>query len=246
LEINVLTIGQLAQRLGMRASALRFYEQEGLLAPAGRSEAGYRLYAPEAEDVVRFIQRARQLGFSLGDIRTLLQAQPGDDVLVTVAEERFLALERQITSLLILRRELELFLGDFDHLHLPGVAALSSAFDQLEGRLAPSLVAHPSADATLDWLLEHTGCTLTTADTHTLLETLRGRHIHIWQNEDETQIMLIGHDPAVDTALRELAHLEAACHAHATPQLTTTNEGYLFTIQGENAFLFARLFLALA
>jgi DNA-binding transcriptional MerR regulator len=245
LGIDVLTIGQLAQRLGLRTSALRYYEQEGLLLPAERSQAGYRLYAPQAEDVVRFIQRAQQLGFSLNDIRTLLQAQPGDDVLLMVAEERFLALERQLTSLLILRRELELFLGDFNHLHLPGADSLISAFEQLGERMAPSVVAQPSADATLDWLLQHTGCTLTTADAHTLLETLRGRHIHIWQNEGEIQIMLMGHDAAVESALRELARLEAACHAHPTPKLTITEDGYLFTAQGENAFLFARLFLAL-
>jgi DNA-binding transcriptional MerR regulator len=241
----MLTIGHLAQRLGMRTSALRYYEQEGLLAPAGRNDAGYRLYAPEAEDLVRFIQRARQLGFSLDDIRTLLQAQPGDDVL-SVAEERFLALERQITALLILRRELELFLQDFNHLHLSGISAMSSAFEQLGDHLAPSVVAQPSADIALNWLLQHTGCILTTANPHALLETLRGRHTHIWQNEGGYQIMLIGHDPAVEAALSELAQLEAACHAHPTPQLTITEEGYLFTVQGENAFLFARLFLALA
>lgn len=239
------TIGQLSQRLGIRTSALRYYEQEGLLTPAGRSEAGYRLYAPDAEDVVRFIQRAQQLGFSLGDIRTLLQARPGDDVLLTVAQERFLALERQITSLLILRRELELFLGDFNHLHLPGVSALTAIFEQLGERLAPAAVARPSADATLAWLLQHTGCNLTTTDTHALLQALRGRHIHIWQNEGETQIMLVGHDPAVETALGELARIEAACHAHPSPHLKITEEGYLFTARGENAFLFARLFLAL-
>ncbi len=239
------TIGQLAQRLGMRPSALRFYEQEGLLTPAGRSAAGYRLYAPEAEDVARFIQRAQQLGFSLADIRALLQAHPGDDVLLTVAEERFLALERQITSLLILRRELELFLGDFDHLHLPGVAVLATALKQTEHPLAPPPITHPSADATLDWLLQHTGCTLSTADTHRLLETLRRRHVHISQDGDGTQISIIGHDEAVENALRDLAQLEAACHAHPAPQLTLTDEGYRFTIQGENAFLFARLFLAL-
>ncbi|MFZ6027397.1 MAG: MerR family transcriptional regulator [Chloroflexota bacterium] len=240
-----LTIGQLAQRLGIRTSALRYYEQEGLLAPSGRSEAGYRFYAPEAEDVVRFIQRAQQLGFSLSDIRTLLQARPGDDVLLKVAQDRFLALERQITGLLILRRELELFLADFNHLHLANVPALAATFEQLGERLAPAAAAQPAADATLDWLLRHTGCNLTVYDTHTLLDALRGRHLHIWQDEGETRILLVGHDAAVEAALGELARIEAACHAHRTPRLAVTEDGYLFTAQGENAFLFARLFLAL-
>ena len=43
---KTLTIGQLAKRVGLRTSALRYYEQQGLLSPSGRTTAGYRLYAP--------------------------------------------------------------------------------------------------------------------------------------------------------------------------------------------------------
>ena len=53
-----LTIGELAKQTGLRTSALRYYEQEGLLSPADRTEAGYRLYAPDSLDTVRLIQRA--------------------------------------------------------------------------------------------------------------------------------------------------------------------------------------------
>ena len=243
---NLLTIGELAQRLGVRTSALRFYEQQGLLTPAGRTEAGYRLYAPEAEQSVRFIQRAQQLGFSLSDIDTLLQAQPADgQMLLNLAEQRFLVLERQITNLLVLRRELELFLQDFNHLHLAGNAEFSAIFERLGNSLGPTAINQPSADAALSWLLQHTGCNLTVLEEYNILDTLRGRHIHIWQDKDEYQIMVFDLDPAVESALRELARLEAACHAHPTPRLTASDAGYLFTVQGENAFIFARLFLAL-
>ncbi|MCA9931608.1 MAG: MerR family DNA-binding transcriptional regulator, partial [Anaerolineales bacterium] len=44
----MLTIGQLAKRVGMRTSTLRFYEAEGLLLPNGRSESGYRQYTETA------------------------------------------------------------------------------------------------------------------------------------------------------------------------------------------------------
>ena len=244
---NFLTIGQLAQRLGVRTSALRYYEQEGLLIPAGRSQSGYRLYGSDAEDVVRFIQRAQQLGFSLSDIRVLLQTHPGDDHdLLRLAQERFLALERQITALMVLRRELELFLADFNHLHLPDRPGLGMAFQDLGEGIVPAGLEYPAPNSTLDWLLQHTGCNLVTTDTHSILDVLRGRHIHIWQNEGEYQINVIGHDPDVEMALAELSRLEAACHAHETPQLVTNEEGYLFTAKGENAFLFARLFLALS
>ena len=47
--MTTLTIGQLAKRVGVRTSTLRYYEDEGLLAPVRRSEAGYRLYDEQAE-----------------------------------------------------------------------------------------------------------------------------------------------------------------------------------------------------
>ena len=92
-----LTIGQLARRVGMRTSALRYYEEQGLLQPAGRSASGYRLYHLDAEQDLRFIQRAQRLGFSLADIRIFLQGlRRGDlseEAVVRVAEARYLALD---------------------------------------------------------------------------------------------------------------------------------------------------------
>ncbi len=70
----MLTIGKLAKLVGLRTSALRYYEAEGLLFPNGRSESGYRLYKPEAARRLYLIQRAQRLGFSLANIRTLLEA----------------------------------------------------------------------------------------------------------------------------------------------------------------------------
>ena len=69
---NLLTIGQLAKKVGLRPSAIRYYEEQGLIQPKERSDAGYRLYAPAAESTLRFIQRAQRLGFSLADIHSLL------------------------------------------------------------------------------------------------------------------------------------------------------------------------------
>lgn len=57
---ELLTIGQLAKRIGVRPSTLRFYEAEGLLSPAVRSEAGYRLYDAEAEQALLLIQRTHR------------------------------------------------------------------------------------------------------------------------------------------------------------------------------------------
>ena len=62
-------IGELAAATGLATSAIRFYEQSGLLAPAQRAPNGYRSYPPEAVERLRFIQVAQALGFSLDSLR---------------------------------------------------------------------------------------------------------------------------------------------------------------------------------
>lgn len=69
---RVLHIGDLATRAGVSADALRYYERRGLLRPSGRRASGYREYAPEAADVVRFIKHAQALGFTLAEVEDLL------------------------------------------------------------------------------------------------------------------------------------------------------------------------------
>lgn len=65
-------IGQLAKRCKVSSDTLRFYEKNGLLEPAGRSESGYRLYSEENLSRVNFILRAKTIGLSLDEIRELL------------------------------------------------------------------------------------------------------------------------------------------------------------------------------
>lgn len=67
-----LTIGQLASAAGVTVETLRFYEKQGLLSAPRRSDSGYRQYPPEAIKRVRFIQHAKQVGFTLNDIGELL------------------------------------------------------------------------------------------------------------------------------------------------------------------------------
>lgn len=72
-----LRISQLAERSGYRPSALRYYEQVGLLPATERTPAGYRLYDDTALDRLRFIDRAKQLGLALPEIRELVAIWDG-------------------------------------------------------------------------------------------------------------------------------------------------------------------------
>jgi DNA-binding transcriptional MerR regulator len=67
------TRAALAKKAGVGAETLRFYEQKGLLPTPGRNASGYRVYGDD--DLVRllFIRRAQELGFTLEDIKQLLQ-----------------------------------------------------------------------------------------------------------------------------------------------------------------------------
>ena len=64
-------IGELAAATGLATSAIRFYEQSGLLPPAQRAGNGYRSYSEDAVDRLRFIQVAQALGFTLDSLRSL-------------------------------------------------------------------------------------------------------------------------------------------------------------------------------
>lgn len=66
-------IGELAKRCGVSADTLRFYEKENLLRPAGRNQAGYRLYNDSNQAQVSFILKAKALGLTLEEIRELLE-----------------------------------------------------------------------------------------------------------------------------------------------------------------------------
>lgn len=72
-----LRISQLAERSGYRPSTLRYYEQVGLLTATERTPAGYRLYDDAAVDRLRFIDRAKQLGLPLPEIRELVAVWDG-------------------------------------------------------------------------------------------------------------------------------------------------------------------------
>ena len=69
---KTLTIGRLAGQAAVGIDTVRFYERRGLLPEPSRTAAGYRLYADDIVARLRFIRRAKSLGFSLDEIGNLL------------------------------------------------------------------------------------------------------------------------------------------------------------------------------
>jgi Hg(II)-responsive transcriptional regulator len=105
-----LTISRLARASGVKRETIRFYEQRGLLAIPPRSAAGYRLYAPEEAQRVRFIKAAQSLGFSLEEIAELLMLRAGSTgTCATVksrAEAKIAEIERKIARLAAMKTAL--------------------------------------------------------------------------------------------------------------------------------------------
>lgn len=75
---TTLRIGDLARRTGCHVETIRYYERVGLLPRPVRSATRYRLYAPEDVRRLIFVRRARDLGFTLEEVRTLLALAVSD------------------------------------------------------------------------------------------------------------------------------------------------------------------------
>lgn len=106
-----MNIGQAAKHTGLSAKMIRYYEAIGLLPSAGRSESGYRQYGEDDLQRLRFIRRARDLGFSLAESGRLLalwhdRERASADV-KALARDHINELNRKIAELAGLRDTLQ-------------------------------------------------------------------------------------------------------------------------------------------
>jgi len=125
-------IGSLSRRTGCNVETIRYYERIGLLPLPARSPGGYRLYGPGHLERLRFIRRARVLGFSIAEVRTLLNL--ADHRRRPCAEARSVAaahladVRAKLADLLAMERVLKETVtrcGRGDGSHCPLIEALS-------------------------------------------------------------------------------------------------------------------------
>jgi DNA-binding transcriptional MerR regulator len=74
-----LTIGKLALRTGLNVSAIRYYEEIGLIPPAVRRPSGHRLYSAEVQELLALVKRCRSFGFSIEETRALVSLSSSGD-----------------------------------------------------------------------------------------------------------------------------------------------------------------------
>jgi len=106
-----MNIGEAAQRSGVSAKMVRHYESLGLLPRVTRTDAGYRQYGDKEVHTLRFIRRARDLGFSIAEIAELLklwQNQRRSSASVKrIAQEHLAALEAKMAEMAAMRKTLQ-------------------------------------------------------------------------------------------------------------------------------------------
>lgn len=98
-----LTIGRLAQLVGLNLETIRYYERRGLLGKPPRTAAGYRQFSPESVQRLRFIKRSQELGFTLNEVAELLELRHdpanGRDDVHTRAAEKIKDIDRKMQTL---------------------------------------------------------------------------------------------------------------------------------------------------
>jgi len=103
-------IGELADRAGISAKAIRYYEQVGILAPPARTPSGYRAYDPSVLGRLGFVRAAQALGFTLGEIRQVIAFRDDGTApcghVAGLLRQRAATLDRRIAELQQLRGEL--------------------------------------------------------------------------------------------------------------------------------------------
>ena len=103
-------IGEIAHKVGLATSAIRFYEEKGLISAPGRSESGYRDYDPAVVDRLVFIRAGQAVGLTLAELGQVLQIRDRGDSpcrhVTELLDSRIDDVDQRIEDLRRLRRDL--------------------------------------------------------------------------------------------------------------------------------------------
>jgi DNA-binding transcriptional MerR regulator len=170
------SIGELARRTGLTVKTIRFYSDRGIVVPAGRSPAGYRLYGADAIPRLALVRTLRDLGVDLPTVRRVVDRELSLSevarahaealavqirtlrlrcaVLTAVAERdptpEELDLMHQLAALS--ERERRRLIGDFLDATFTGVGSLDSALTAIGRTMTPELPAHPTTEQVQAWI----------------------------------------------------------------------------------------------
>ena len=110
-SMQPMNIGEAAKASGVSAKMIRHYEEVGLMPPARRTDAGYRLYGDTEVHTLRFIRQARDLGFSIAQIGELVglwqNRRRPSRMVKALAEAHVQELERKVQDLMAMKATLE-------------------------------------------------------------------------------------------------------------------------------------------
>ena len=131
------SIGDLARTTSTKVETIRYYERIGLLPAPARTSGNYRAYTAEHLNRLSFIRRSRELGFTLDQVRALLdladQREHSCEAVDAIAGEHLLEVERKIADLSALRQELRQLLSSCGH----GTVAECRIIETLSPRQSP-------------------------------------------------------------------------------------------------------------
>jgi len=227
--VTTFTIGEVAERSGFSASALRYYEGIGLVLPATRTGAGYRVYDDDTLARLAFIAQAKQLGCSLEEITDLVGIWDGERC--GPVQRRFHDLvtdkigdaQRQIAELAALTAQLHIAAGQLagpasDGPCGPDCACLAAA----PGTSAPVTVALTvkAADPPIACTLDARAMPERIADWRALLARARGR-----ATTPERVLRVEFDDDIVLGELAELVAAEQQCCAFLSFAITVDRRG---------------------
>ncbi len=141
-------IGDLAERTGLTAPTIRYYESIGLLKAPTRSATGYRRYTDTTVEELRFIKKAQSLGFSLEEIGEILKLSRAGDApcshVLDLSRRHLHAVEERIQQLTRFRDQLTAEVAKWDGKRQPTCEGLCQIISSAEEREtdAPGLDLH--------------------------------------------------------------------------------------------------------